>query len=235
MDKRSYTNQMQYLFRSLHYNHAQALGMSAENGTSATLTALTVSGYDTDEVDPRFNKNYYAGIMYDPEGKVIKTDFGKAVEYLPWEVKLDLSDSPYQKMAGARMKKYSIDKTNIKDGKLIDNDIVLFRYADVLLMKAEAKVRNGENGDKELNEVRARVGATERKATLQSILNERLLELAWEGWRRQDLIRFDQYHKAYDQRPQLANEENRYTIVFPIPKGILDLNVNLFQNKGYEK
>ncbi len=235
MDKRSYTNQMQYLFRSLHYNHAQALGMAGENGTSATLSVLKVSGYGTDEVDPRFNKNYYAGVMYDLDGNVINTDFGKVVEYLPWEVRLDLSDSPHQKMAGARMKKYAIDKTNIKDGKLIDNDIVLFRYADVLLMKAEAKVRNGENGDVELNEVRARVGAAHRKATLQNILDERLLELAWEGWRRQDLIRFDKYHTAYDQRPQLTNEDSRYTTVFPIPKGILDLNVNLVQNKGYDK
>ena len=234
MDKRSYTNQMQYLFRSLHYNHAQALGMAGENGTSATITVLNVAGYDTEDVDPRFDKNYYAGVMYDLEGNVIQTDFGQVLEYRPWEVKLDLSDSPYQKVAGARMKKYAIDKTNIKDGKLIDNDIVLFRYADVLLMQAEAKVRNGENGDSELNEVRARVGAAHRKATLENILDERLLELAWEGWRRQDLIRFDQYHKSYDDRPQLSNEENRYTTVFPIPKSILDLNDNLMQNRGYE-
>ena len=235
MDKRSYTNQMQYIFRSLHYNHAGALGMSGENGTSATLDVLRIYGYDTDNVDPRFNKNYYAGIMYKPNGEVIKTDVGTTLEYFPWEIKLDLSDPKYQKMAGARMKKYAVDKTNIKDGKLIDNDIVLFRYADVLLMKSEAKVRNGENGDTELNEVRNRVGATDRSATLENILDERLLELAWEGWRRQDLVRFGKYHEAYDQRPQLADETNRYTIVFPIPQSIIELNSNLSQNKGYNK
>lgn len=235
MDKRSYTNQMQYLFRSLHYNHSQALGMAGENGTSATIDALKIYGYDTENIDPRFSKNYYSGTVYDLNGNVIKTDLGKVLEYLPWEIKLDLSDSPYQKMAGARMKKYAIDKTNIKDGKLIDNDIVLFRYADVLLMKAEAKVRNGANGDIELNEVRSRVGAPLRPATLDNILDERLLELAWEGWRRQDLIRFGKYHAAYDQRPELENEENRYTIVFPIPQSILDLNSNLSQNYGYER
>lgn len=43
-----------------------------------------------------------------------------------------------------RMKKYAIDETATKDGKLMENDIVLYRYADVLLMKSEAKVRNGE-------------------------------------------------------------------------------------------
>ncbi len=235
MDKRSYTNQMQYLFRSLHYNHSQRLGMAGENGTSATIDALDIFDYGTKNEDPRFDKNYYAGVVYDLNNNVIKTDLGKILEYLPREIKLDLSDSPHMKMAGARMKKYAIDKTNIKDGKLIDNDIVLFRYADVLLMKSEAKVRNGLNGDSELNEVRNRVGAASREATLENILDERLLELAWEGWRRQDMIRFDKYHKAYNQRPQLEKEFNRYTTVFPIPQRVLDLNTNLKQNDGYTK
>lgn len=233
MDKQSYTHQMQYLFRSLHYNHSNALGFSSENGTCATITALQVAGYNTDKVDPRFDKNYYAGIMYAADGNIIKDNYDHTVEYVPWEVKPDLSGSPYEKMAGARMKKYEIDKTNIKDGKLIDNDIVLFRFADVLLMISEAKVRNGDNGDTELNEVRARVDAPYRQATLENILDERLLELAWEGWRRQDLIRFRKYHEAYDQRPQLSGEESGYTTVFPIPKSILELNPNLTQNKGY--
>ena len=64
-----------------------------------------------------------------------------------------------------------------------NNDIVLYRYADVLLMKAEAKVRNGEDGSAELNAVRTRVGMPARKTTLATILDERLLELMWEGWR----------------------------------------------------
>ena len=74
----------------------------------------------------------------------------------------------------------------------MENDIVLFRYADALLMKSEAKVRNGANGDVELNQVRSRVKAARRPATLENILSERQLELAWEGWRRQDLIRIQQ-------------------------------------------
>lgn len=234
MDKRSYINQMQYLFRSLHYNHAQAYGMAGENGTSATGDAVRIFGYGTAGQDPRFDKNYYAGIMYDLNGQVIRTDLGRTLEYLPQEIRLDLSDSPHLKMAGARMKKYAIDKTNIKDGKLVDNDIVLFRYADVLLMKSECKVRNGGNGDVELNEVRSRVGAPYRPATLENILDERLLELAWEGWRRQDMIRFDRYHQSYTERPQLQREGNRYTVVFPIPRGLIDLNTNLSQNKGYD-
>lgn len=56
-------------------------------------------------------------------------------------------------------------------------------------MEAEAKVRNGEDGSIELNAIRDRVGMPHVKANLDNILTERLLELVWEGWRRQDLIR----------------------------------------------
>ena len=116
------------------------------------------------------------------------------------------------------MKKYEVDKTGLKDGKLLDNDIVLFRYADVLLMQSEAKVRNGENGDAELNLVRSRVGMAPRTATLENLLDERMMELAWEGWRRQDMIRFGflPVHTVVVRR--LPGEENGYTTVFRFRK-----------------
>lgn len=233
MNKTLYTNQMQYLFRSRHYNHAKALGLSGENGSSATIEALQTFGYETNEQDPRFDYCYYAGTVYDLKGNVVKLDDGTALVYEPWKVKLDLSDEPYEKTAGARMKKYEIDDKAMKDGKLMENDIVLFRYADVLLMKSEAKVRDGRNGDEELNQVRTRVGAPERTATLDNLLAERQLELAWEGWRRQDLIRFGQFTRSYNSRPQLPNEESGYTIVFPIPEKIRQMNPKWEQHPGY--
>ena len=233
MNKTLYTNQMQYLFRSRHYNHAKALGLSGENGSSATIEALQTFGYETNEQDPRFDSCYYAGTVYDLKGNVVKLDDGTALVYEPWKVKLDLSDEPYEKTAGARMKKYEIDDKAMKDGKLMENDIVLFRYADVLLMKSEAKVRDGRNGDEELNQVRTRVGAPERTATLDNLLAERQLELAWEGWRRQDLIRFGQFTRSYNSRPQLPNEESGYTIVFPIPEKIRQMNPEWEQHPGY--
>lgn len=233
MNKTLYTNQMQYLFRSHHYNHAKALGLSGENGSSATIEALQTFGYETNEQDPRFDYCYYAGTVYDLKGNVVKLDDGTALVYEPWKVKLDLSDEPYEKTAGARMKKYEIDDKAMKDGKLMENDIVLFRYADVLLMKSEAKVRDGRNGDEELNQVRTRVGAPERTATLDNLLAERQLELAWEGWRRQDLIRFGQFTRSYNSRPQLPNEESGYTIVFPIPEKIRQMNPEWEQHPGY--
>lgn len=234
MSKTLYTNQFIYLFRSRHYNHAKAYGLSGENGSSATKEVLETFGYDTPQVDARFDYCYFAGPVKDLEGNQILLDDGVTpLVYEPWNVALDVSGKPYEKTAGARMKKYEVDKTGLKDGKLLDNDIVLFRYADVLLMQSEAKVRNGEDGDAELKLVRSRVGMAPRTATLENLLDERMMELAWEGWRRQDMIRFGVFTRAYSCRPQLPGEENGYTTVFPIPEKVIDMNPQLHQHKGY--
>ncbi len=234
LDKNLYAAQFWYLFRSRHYNHGGALGGSSENGTSANISTVLAYGYGTDEEDARFIKNFYAGVV-EVDGKPVMMDNGEPLEYFPLELKLNLTGSPYVKTAGARMAKYEVDRTSHSDGRQPDNDIVLFRYADAVLMKAEAKVRNGEDGSLELNEVRNRVGMPYREATLENILEERLLELVWEGWRRQDMVRFGLYHKSYDQRTQLPDEKSGYTTVFPIPQKSIDLNPRLHQNRGYNK
>lgn len=72
-----------------------------------------------------------------------------------------------------------------------------------------------------------------REATLENILKERLLELVWEGWRRQDMVRFGVYHKSYDQRVQLADEKNGY-LQFSYSTKSIDLNPKLKQNVGYK-
>ncbi len=233
LDKNLYAAQFWYLFRSRHYNHGGALGGSSENGTSANISTVLAYGYGTDDEDARFEKNFYAGVV-EVDGNPVMMDNGEPLEYFPLELKLNLTGSPYVKTAGARMAKYEVDRTSHSDGRQPDNDIVLFRYADAMLMKAEAKVRNGEDGSLELNEVRNRVGMPYREATLENILEERLLELVWEGWRRQDMVRFGLYHKSYDQRTQLPDEENGYTTVFPIPQKSIYLNPRLKQNVGYK-
>jgi hypothetical protein len=232
MDKNLYSNIFINLFRSRHYNHGAAWSMASENGTSATLSTVRTFGYGTNNVDTRFWYNFYADTIY-VDGNMVRLDTGEPLVYRPLTMALDLTGEPYEKTAGARMSKYEIDRTAYSDGQLQDNDIVLFRYADVLLMKSEAKVRNGDNGDLELNKVRARVGMPDKHATLSTLLDERLMELMWEGWRRQDLIRFDRFHRSYDIRQQRSDEADRHTIVFPIPGGALNLNTRLKQNPGY--
>lgn len=72
-----------------------------------------------------------------------------------------------------------------------NNNVRIFRYADVLLMNAEAKVRLGKNGDAPLNLVRERAGlAPLTGATIEQILDERRMELVCEwGERYNDLVR----------------------------------------------
>ncbi len=233
MDKNIYSNQFHYLFRSYHYKHGGALGWGSENGTCATISTMRANHYGETDEDARCKVNFVAGFVK-VDGNELVLDNGKPLEYQPFEVMQNLTNSPYVKTAGARMAKYEVDKTSYMDGKLQSNDIVLFRYADALLMKAEAKVRNGEDGSLELNAVRNRVGMASRPATLDNILEERLLELVWEGWRRQDLVRFGKFTGAYDLREPLENEvSTEYTIVFPIPSKCIDLNKKLVQNPGY--
>lgn len=232
LDKILYLNEFHYLFRSRHYAHGGAYSGASENGTCATLHTMAVNGFGTDTPDARLDMNFYTGKV-EVDGKYVTLDDGTPLEYKPLAVEENLTASPYLETAGARMKKYEVDRTAYSDGRMPDNDIVLYRYADVLLMKSEAKVRNGESGDEEMNAVRSRVGMPSLSATLDNILNERLLELVWEGWRRQDMIRFGTYGKQYDIHTQSEADKKGYTTVFPIPEKAHELNPNLKQNPGY--
>ncbi|MDR3693782.1 RagB/SusD family nutrient uptake outer membrane protein [Mucilaginibacter sp.] len=115
------------------------------------------------------------------------------------------------------------------------NDVPLFRYADILLEKAEAILRgaNTTNGDLPLslvNQVRARAKATPfTTVTLTTLLEERAREFADEGWRRNDLIRYGMYENAWGIKTD-ANPDKR---IFPIPTPELQLNSKLVQNPGY--
>lgn len=232
MDKILYTNLFKNLFRSRHYQHGAAIGMDAENGTCATLSTCNKYGYGTNQQDPRWSLNFYFDKLI-VDGHTVMLEDGTPLVYQPMEARLVLTGSQYEKTAGARMKKYELDRTAYSDGQLQSNDIVLFRYADAVLMMAEAKCRKGESGQAHLDQIRSRVGLEAIDCTLDNILDERLRELMWEGWRRQDLIRFGKFNKQYDQRAQLPGEENGFTTVFPIPNNALSLNKNLTQNPGY--
>ena len=232
MDKHLYSAENQYLFRSRHYDHAAAIGFVGENGSSATLEALQVNGYGTAWEDPRFRMNYWSGVPTDLNGADIA-----GLEYKPLSVALDITGTPDEKVAGARMKKYEIDPKAMDCGKLMDNDWVIFRYADVLLMRAEALLHKGDvpGALTLVNAVRDRaMAAPFTDLTYDVLLDERMREFAWEGLRRQDLVRFGAFGKAWSFRQPLPKEETTgFTNVFPIPADILALNPKLSQNEGY--
>lgn len=231
MDPTLYSARNYNMVRSRHYEHGKAFNNQAGwNGSSATKEALAVFGYRTPSQDPRFDLTYYSGTAYGPNGATVSNGDKGALVYVPEAIKLDLTNDTHEKEAGARMKKYEPDVNAQEQGNLQHNDYVLFRYADVVLMKSEALVRNGQNGNAELSLIRNRAGASnDRPATLDNLLNERLIELAWEGHRRQDLVRFGQYNKAISDRPATGS----YLNVFPIHEDVLSLNKQLTQNPGY--
>ena len=237
MDIYNYSNRFTQQFHSLHYNHASALGLNGENGPCATIEAMTTFGYGKGpDADTRLYWTYYCdNVFHDKTGELITLDDGSPLVYYPMAVKLDLSNDPLEKTAGARMRKYEIDFAAMSDGQLRRNDIVLFRYADVLLMQCEAMLRDGRAGaeaDELLNMVRSRSHMAPRTATLDNVLEERMLELAWEGWRRNDLIRFGLFTRPYTDRPQTDGDRNGYTLVFPIPGETLSASGSS-QNPGY--
>ncbi|MEW4922932.1 RagB/SusD family nutrient uptake outer membrane protein [Algibacter sp. 2305UL17-15] len=124
------------------------------------------------------------------------------------------------------------------------------RYADVLLMIAEAE--NAVNGPTSIaydaiNQVRRRAfGNSENDINpgisseefLNTVLDERRLELCFEGHRKDDLIRTQKLHSVIDdfnlKNPQHQKNYQSYKYIFPIPQIELALNPNAIQNTGYK-
>lgn len=115
-----------------------------------------------------------------------------------------------------------------------NNDLVLTRYADVLLTKAEAQFRSGNaSGALPLiNQVRVRSNASPLTAlTLKDIENERGREFIWEGHRRRDMIRFGDY---FTGTWTFKTTNDPATVgLYPIPNVQLATNPKLKQNPGY--
>ena len=121
------------------------------------------------------------------------------------------------------------------------NNFPLLRYADVLLMYAEALNEQAPNNDdayKSINKIRNRAGLPNLTAGLNqsqfrdSLLLERRLELAFEGHRWYDLVRTKRLISALNsQNSSIKVEERHY--LYPIPQTERDVNAKLEQNKGY--
>lgn len=121
-------------------------------------------------------------------------------------------------------------------------DVILYRYADVLLLKAEAKNALEQDPSAEINLVRQRAyGASfsshvyvngTRDQNDAAILKERLLELATEGKRWWDLVRFGQ---AFKLVPSLQGKESQtHLLLFPIGQTIISLEPLVTENPGWK-
>ncbi|MDQ3534126.1 MAG: RagB/SusD family nutrient uptake outer membrane protein, partial [Bacteroidota bacterium] len=134
------------------------------------------------------------------------------------------------RQAGARIGKWEFAIGATPD---LSNDFAIFRYADVLMMKAEALWRMNPGNTEALglvNEIRERAGVDPFDAlSAENILAERGREFFSEVHRRTDLIRFGRYNDPWWEKPQTPPHVN----IFPVPRAQRDANPNLRQNPGY--
>jgi len=182
-----------------------------------------------DSTDTRCKDTWLYGQQYDLNGDIMDS-----VIFSPVFDAAKFS-SGRDKYDGARLCKwaYQTDGALSSDQVSMDNDFVLFRYADVVMMYVEALVRQGRTDEAvelaDFQKIRTRAGLTPYTATeltLDELLAERGREFAWEGCRRQDLIRFGKFQDAWWAKPVKGSTVKLY----PIPTEVLNANPNLVQN-----
>jgi hypothetical protein len=128
------------------------------------------------------------------------------------------------------VRKYESDPSSENDS---DVNFIVFRYADVLLMLAEAKGESEESYQL-INEVRERAGLSGIDSSTpgtfkEKLLEERQLELAFENHRWADLRRFDFEKEVFENAEPLVNPAVVRELFF-IPQREMDINPNFVQN-----
>jgi starch-binding outer membrane protein, SusD/RagB family len=150
--------------------------------------------------------------------------------------KMDTGNDFLSQYMGARSIKFYPDANWDPSTRSDNHDVPVFRYADILMMKAEAILRgaaatNGETPVTLVNQIRTRAKAPlVSDITLDELLDERVREFAWEAWHRNDLIRFGKYSATWLFKDAVSE---KYRELFPVPADQIKLNANLKQNDGY--
>jgi hypothetical protein len=143
---------------------------------------------------------------------------------------------------GYKSVKWFVIDEDFRNGRNQSNDLPIFRYADILLTKAEAITRgaiatNGDTPQSLFNQIRSYVHAPElsHNPSLQELLDERGREFFDENWRRNDMIRFGTFENEYGahKRDFKTARFEKTCRIFPIPKDVLEQNTNWNQNAGY--
>lgn len=254
---------------TLHYNSYKPLApQSGWNGFSTVADFYNSFGINTTPtqtpadtlLDKRLGGRFYPGVtnlsgirpglligqQYYEDGEMVKDRKGNLLKF-GTTFSPDLKETgPNLELVGIRVVKYPPDLSgNGKNysGGTAGNWCMIFRYPDVVLMVAEAKMRAStpdNAGALELvNELRTARGAVPMTTMAlvnpdnvydpKTLLAERGRELYWEVMRRTDLIRFNMFMKPW----ALKSASDAAHLVFPIPSSALAANPNLKQNPGY--
>lgn len=211
--------------RTLHYDSQKTFNMKVQpwNGFAATEAF-----YNSFEANDKRKQFFLVGEQFTYSGAPLEESTLK--ERLNFSVNIPAlhmkagEHTPAQiRMSGVRVVKFEV-KIGATDN--LSNDFPLFRLADVILMRAEIKVRLNGNGagDSDLNLIRQRAGLSPiYGASLVEILTERKKELFWEAHIRTDLIRYGKFLDAWWEKDASSTDR----LNFPIPKWAVDANANL--------
>lgn len=236
------------------------------NSFGASTPMVGVTGFATDQsgkykdtaVDKRIGGRYYNGLtdligmkpgfligqQYNADGSAQKDRKNNPLAFDPTIAPSMIETGANLEVTGIRVVKYVPDiASGDYWGGPSGNWVQLFRYSDVVLMVAEAKMRAAAADNAGalalVNTLRTARGA----ATLASLplvnktnvddpntlLAERGRELYWESVRRTDLLRFGVFNVIWQYKP---TDDAHYNL-FPIPTAALASNPNLKQNPGY--
>ncbi|SFD19070.1 RagB/SusD family nutrient uptake outer membrane protein [Flavobacterium phragmitis] len=165
----------------------------------------------------------------------------KNVGYVNLTEKVDFTKEGSMHYSGYRVSKYQFSHTSPDGNTYSSVDMVMLRYAEIFMMRAEAKLRKGDNAGAlaDMNAVRtsrtarAPIPAALPAINLDILYREYGFEFYWEGLRRNTQIRFSHFEDKWTEKSD-ADVNKR---LFPIPQVAIDGASNtpgyLVQNKGY--
>jgi hypothetical protein len=221
---------------TLHYFDPIALGLNISPWNGIAANPAYVKEFDP--TDARYAASFLIGPMKNPAGEIIMTPHGRPLIHTVDMILNEVGPDGWgwiNQEEGARIKKWEFEPGLSTS---MENDFHIFRLADVYLMKAEALVRSGgSNGEATslVNAIRARAFSDPLKlfksVTLEDIYKERRFELAWEGFTRQDMIRFNKF--LLPRPPFKPNTSDPKYLLYAIPQAAIDANNKLKQNPGY--
>ena len=168
---------------------------------------------------------------------------GADLQYVDHTFNVDFTLEGRLHNTGFRFSKYQCSRTSDDCNNFSSVDIVLLRLGEIYLMRAEAKLRNGDTAGalEDINTLRAARNARPDQTPpalssidLDILFREYGFELYWEGLRRTNQIRFGKYEDSWTEKTD-SNVNKR---LFPIPQSAIDGASSaggdfLTQNPGY--
>jgi starch-binding outer membrane protein, SusD/RagB family len=226
---------------TLHYESQKSFNLQAQPWNGYCAATDFYNSYETG--DSRKTNNFVVGPQFAADattrlqdnsaedgtnGASLDPD-GKPLTFTP---EINMLEPKCLRQAGARIGKFEFANGATPN---LSNDFPILRYADIWLVKAEAEARQAGNWDLVLpytEPLRARAGlANLSGADIEGqFLAERGREFFYEGWRRQDLVRFGKFN---EKRGLRETDSDPKRALWPIPKPQIASNPNLAQNDGY--